>query len=126
MSTLDLNAPALPKPIAASLASTPPATPTTWIQVSEDLWTANTGGDFVGTVERIGDRFLAVDDHGMPLGWSGTLGLAQARLSRPPGRAAARLLAAELAEDRLAMVTAWVAGVAVIGAVTLLVLGLTP
>lgn len=111
MTTLGIEAPALPRTC-------------TWVQVSEDLWTANTGSDFIGTVERIGDRYLAVDDHGMPLGTSATLELAKLRLLRGPGRAAARWAEAE-DDERLARITAWVAGLATVAAVIMLLAGYT-
>jgi len=95
-----------------------------WVQVAEDLWTANTGGEFLGTVERVGDRYIAVDDHGMPVGSAATLELAKVRLVSGPGRAATRIAeAADASAERMARVTAWVAGLATVAAVIMLLAG---
>lgn len=116
MTTLDIAAP----------STVAPSAPTVWVQVSDDLWTANTGGDFLGTVEKVGDRYLSVDDHGMPLGASLTLELAKLRLLCGPGRTSARIAeAVEREGDRMALVTAWVAGIVTVATVVMLLAGFT-
>jgi hypothetical protein len=64
-----------------------PSDPILWAAVTDDLWVASRGGDFVGTVERIENRFVAVDGRGAPVGVNGSLSGAQFRLeARPTGR----------------------------------------
>jgi hypothetical protein len=76
-----------------------------WTSVTGDLWVAAAGGDFLGTIERIEDRFVAIDGRGAPLGVNGSLegakqrleavvafGPAASRPSRGPFRAMARRL----------------------------------
>lgn len=60
-----------------------PALPIQWAVVTDDLWVASRGGDFVGTIERIEERFVAVDGRGNPLGVNGSLAMAQLRLEAP-------------------------------------------
>lgn len=113
MTTIELGAPALP--VAAPRTAV-------WARVSNDLWTANTSGDFLGTVERVGERYYAVDDLGMPLGSASTLEDAQRRVLRPRGRVAALTARRQSAEDRLAAATAWIAGSAILGILAMFVL----
>ncbi|MGN6325326.1 hypothetical protein [Pseudolysinimonas sp.] len=57
---------------------------TTWVQVTEELWVASAGGEFVGTIERVEDRYIAVDGHGTPIGVNGALEGAKARFDDRP------------------------------------------
>jgi hypothetical protein len=75
---------------------TPPvaAAATAWVQVTDELWVATAAGEFVGTVERIEDRFIAVDGYGTPIGVNGSLDGARTRfddLPREPGLPETRL-----------------------------------
>jgi hypothetical protein len=54
--------------------------PIGWTSVTDDLWVAAAGGDFLGTIERIEDRFVAIDGRGVPLGVNGSLEGAKQRL----------------------------------------------
>ena len=51
-----------------------------WVAVTDDLWVASQAGNFVGTVERVESRFVAIDGRGAPLGVNGDLDLAKARV----------------------------------------------
>jgi hypothetical protein len=55
-----------------------------WVQVTDELWVASTGGEFLGTIERIEDRYIAVDGHGTPIGVNGTLDGAKTRFDDLP------------------------------------------
>ncbi len=44
-----------------------------WVQVTDGLRVASTADEFVGTVERIDERYIAVDGHGTPIGVNGSL-----------------------------------------------------
>jgi len=65
---------------------TPPVADATtaWVQVTDELWVASASGEFVGTIERIEDRFIAVDGHGTPIGVNGSLAGAKARFDDLP------------------------------------------
>jgi hypothetical protein len=65
-------------------ATAPAAAETVWVQVTDELWVAQSGGDFVGTIERIEDRYIAVDGHGTPIGVNGALEGAKARFDDLP------------------------------------------
>jgi len=65
----------------------PTAFTTTWTAVESGLWSASAPGEFVGTVERLGDgRYRAVDGRGMELGICATLAAAKARVMHPAAR----------------------------------------
>jgi hypothetical protein len=57
---------------------------TTWVQVTDELWVASTGGEFVGTIERVEDRYVAIDGHAQPIGVNGSLEGAKARFDDRP------------------------------------------
>jgi hypothetical protein len=57
---------------------------TAWVQVTDELWVASAAGEFVGTIERIEDRYIAVDGHGTPIGVNGSLDGAKARFDDLP------------------------------------------
>jgi hypothetical protein len=57
-----------------------PASPIAWTSVTGELWVAASGGDFLGTIERIEDRYVAIDGRGAPLGVNGSLDGAKQRL----------------------------------------------
>lgn len=66
------------------MSSAEPSEPIRWAAVTDDLWVASRGGDFVGTVERIENRFVAIDGRGAPVGVNGSLSGAQFRLEAQP------------------------------------------
>jgi hypothetical protein len=72
-------------PITVTIMSSTiaPSDPIVWVAVTDDLWAASRGGDFVGTVERIENRFVAIDGRGAPVGVNGSLEGAQRRLESP-------------------------------------------
>jgi hypothetical protein len=57
---------------------------TAWVQVTDELWVASGGGVFVGTIERVEDRYIAVDGHGTPIGVNGSLDGAKDRFADRP------------------------------------------
>jgi hypothetical protein len=67
-----------------------PSEPILWVAVTDDLWAASRRGDFVGTVERIENRFVAIDGRGAPVGVNGSLAGAKLRLEAGPADAAQR------------------------------------
>lgn len=58
------------------------ATTTTlaWAAATDALWVASSEGNFIGTVELVEDRYVALDGTGAPLGVNGSLEGAQERL----------------------------------------------
>jgi len=60
------------------------AAATTWVQVTDELWVASSGGEFLGTIERVEDRYIAVDGHGAPIGVNGSLVGAKSRFDDRP------------------------------------------
>jgi hypothetical protein len=91
----------------------PPAVIATWARVGADLWVASDPDGFVGTVERLGERFVACDRFAVEIGSSTDLDAAKASvLERPLERPAPRG-----ERTRLAWVSV-AAGVAVVGLVS--------
>lgn len=80
--------------------STPVTTPAPllWAAVTDALWVASSGGDFVGTIELVEDRYVALDGTGSPIGVNGSLAGAKERiaahLESAPARPAGRSFAA--------------------------------
>lgn len=69
-------------------SATESSDPILWAAVTDDLWVASRGGDFVGTVERIENRFVALDGRGAPVGVNGSLDGARQRLETALSRTA--------------------------------------
>lgn len=60
-----------------------------WVAVTDGLWVASAEGDFVGTIERVEERYVAVDGRGATMGVNGSLAGARARFDPAalvPGR----------------------------------------
>jgi hypothetical protein len=62
---------------------TPDASPAPllWAAATDALWVASSGGNFVGTIELIEDRYVALDGTGAPLGVNGSLAGAKERVA---------------------------------------------
>lgn len=54
--------------------------PLLWAAATDALWVASSEGNFVGTVELVEDRYVALDGTGAPIGVNGTLAGAQERI----------------------------------------------
>jgi hypothetical protein len=55
---------------------------TTWRDVEQDFTVGQTDGEFTGTIERTGDRFLATTNRGEKLGEFRTIAAAERALER--------------------------------------------
>lgn len=105
----------------------PPAVRTTWAHVGPNLWVASTvgpsggaefvGTEFVGTVERIGARFVACDRVALEIATCPDLETAKAAVvgSWSPDVVGARGRSTPRLEMPIAWATAMVAGLAAIG-----------
>jgi hypothetical protein len=50
-----------------------------WAQVADDLWVGSADGNFVGRIELVEERYVAIDGRGDPLGVNGSLEMALLR-----------------------------------------------
>lgn len=85
-----------------------------WAKVGPQLWVASTPLEFVGTVELIGDRYVACDRYAIPVGEFTDLDEAQRHTTEPIGRSiqwGVRFLAAAALIGAVAMI-AWGVSVA--------------
>jgi hypothetical protein len=115
MSTLTLQ------PLGVEAAPIP-AGPT-WAQVGTNLWVASTRGEFLGTVERIGDHYVACDGFALEIGRFDDLGSAKTQVLRPRANARARRRAARVDDTRIAWVGGAAAALAVAAALTAFAVG---
>lgn len=78
-----------------TLLSPAPATVSvTWVPVTESLWVASLDDNFVGTIECVEKRYVAVDGFGATIGVDRSLDAARARvaayLEAPPAASGGR------------------------------------
>ncbi|HXR43539.1 MAG TPA: hypothetical protein VN759_01950 [Pseudolysinimonas sp.] len=93
-----------------------------WNRVTDDLWAASDAEGFLGTVELVAPgRYAAIDGRRVRLGSAATLRAAQ-ELITVHGRDA---VAFPAAPSRLTAATAWIAGLAAVGALAMLILDVT-
>jgi hypothetical protein len=63
--------------------TTPDASPAAlvWAAATDTLWVASSAGNFVGTIELIEERYVALDGTGSPIGVNGSLAGAKERIA---------------------------------------------
>jgi hypothetical protein len=64
-------------------AEVPPPAGATWSRVSPTLWVASDRGEFAGTVEQLGDRFVGCDVRALEVGTFGDLESAKRQVLHP-------------------------------------------
>jgi hypothetical protein len=85
----------------------------TWSRVSPTLWVASVGGEFLGTVEQLGERFVGCDGRALELGTFADLETAKQRVLHPASsRAAHRRTEGAADEPRVAWALACLAAFA--------------
>ncbi|MBN9605815.1 MAG: hypothetical protein J0G30_04320 [Actinomycetales bacterium] len=98
-------------PAPAPLAVEPTvASPVAWAPADRGFWVASDADGFVGTVEEIGDRYVALDGFGIEIGRADSLLDAKALVASPLGRGYRKRRRESRASSRLALATAIVAG----------------
>jgi hypothetical protein len=86
---------------------------TTWSRVSPTLWVASTDGEFVGTVEQLGERFVGCDGRALEVGTYADLETAKQQVLHPASpRGAHRRTQGEADEPRVAWALACLAAFA--------------
>lgn len=111
--------------VALLESASPVGAGATWVQVAPSLWTASVRGEFIGTVEQIGESYVACDGHAVEVGSFGDLGTAKQQVMHPTSRSyETRLRRAERDELRLARVTAAVGGIVIAGSAAMFAAGL--
>jgi hypothetical protein len=58
-----------------------PRAPLLWAAATDALWVASSEGNFMGTIELIEERYVALDGTGAPLGVNGSLAGAKDRVA---------------------------------------------
>lgn len=106
------------------LQSAPPVTVrATWAQVGPALWVASRRGEFVGTVEQVGQAFVACDGYAAQLGTFSDLETAKHRVLQP-AEVFGGARRARVDDMTLAWATAIVGGAVILGSLAMLTLGL--
>jgi hypothetical protein len=111
---------------APSASPSPPATEgLTWTHVDPSLWVASTRWEFIGTVELVGERYLACDRYAIEIGSFGSLDAAKRQVQSPASSGLERTeRSPDLHDRRLAWATAVVAAAVIVGSICLAAAGL--
>ncbi len=113
MSVLELDAPVATVPAGA-----------TWARVSPTLWVASERGEFIGTVEQLGDRFVGCDGHAIEVGTFADLASAKRQVVDPPRSSHAGAGPRRARDEaRVAWAAACLAGAVVAGTATAVAAG---
>ena len=95
----------------------PAAAGPTWSRVSPTLWVASVHGEFIGTVEQLGDTFIGCDGHAFEVGTFADLEAAKKQVLHPaPPYDSGEAPENAPGESRIAWAAACVAGLTLAGA----------
>jgi hypothetical protein len=98
----------------------PAAAGPTWSRVSPTLWVASVHGEFIGTVEQLGENFVGCDGHAFEVGTFADLESAKQQVLHPtPPYDPGELPERAAGESRMAWAAAGLAGLTLAGAAIL-------